>query len=337
MLARLPNSFAIIQNRSSRDTRRVAGLSIDAHRQSSRGDPLKRLFPLALFLLLLLGTLRGGATSLSKYVSINDIPPLAYSLWQSLIVALLLLPAGCLRTGQLPPLRRHARYFLVCALIGIAIPNVTFFYVVQTVAAGTMAVLLTLAPIVTYGLVVALGMERVDPWRLLGIALGFGGALLIALPRLGGEFEINWWIVIGLVCPLGYASMSVYISRYPLSGVPTFLLVGGSHLVACAILFPVTLLSGNLVLIWRDPGLVEGLIVAHGIIAAVAYSLFFKIVELAGPVFYSFSTYIIAVTGILWGWFVFGETHPAHFWLAVAAIFSGLAIINYRRVRATGR
>ena len=183
---------------------------------------MKRYFSLALVLLLLLGTLRGGATSISKYVSINEIPPLAYSMWQSLIVALLMLS-------------------------------------------------------------------------------------------------------------MGYASMSVFISRHPLTGYHLFLMVGGSHLVTVLFLLPITVASGNFVPLWEDPGLVEALIVCHGFIAAAAYSMFFKIVELEGPVFYSFSTYIIAITGILWGWVIFSESHPAHFWLAVALIFSGLAITNYRR------
>jgi drug/metabolite transporter (DMT)-like permease len=300
-----------------------------------RSDALKKLFSTALVLLLLLGTLRGGATSISKYVVISDIPPLAYSMWQSFIVALLLLPMGYARSRQMPPLWRERRYFVVCAVIGVAIPNVVFFYVVQTVPAGSMAVLLTLAPIVTYTLVVTLGMERFNLLRVLGIGLGFGGALMIALPRLSGAISINWWVIIGLLCPLGYASMSVFISRYPLTGYHLFLLVGGTHLVAFLFLLPITLASGNLVLLWEDPGLVQALIVVHGFIAAAAYSMFFKIVELAGPVFYSFSTYIIAVNGIFWGWIVFAETHPPHFWLAVASIFIGLAIINYRRAGAT--
>ena len=299
----------------------------------SEACPLKQYFSVALVLLLLLGTLRGGATSISKFVSINEIPPLAYSMWQSLIVATLMLPMGYARSRQFPPLLRHHRYYIFCALVGVAIPNVTFFYVVQTVPAGTMAVLLTLAPIVTYTLVISLGMERMSPLRVIGIGLGFGGALMIAMPRLSGAITIDWWIIIGLLCPLGYASMSVYIARYPLTGYHLFLLVGGAHLVAFLFLFPVTLVTGNLVLLWDDPGLVEALIVCHGLIAAMAYSLFFKIVELAGPVFYSFSTYIIAITGIGWGWLIFDESHPAHFWLAVVAIFAGLAIVNYRRAQ----
>jgi len=279
----------------------------------------------------MLGTLRGGATSISKYVSINEIPPLAYSMWQSLIAATLLIIMGYVKSGQLPPLVRYRRYYIICALIGVAIPNVVFFYVVQTIPAGTMAVLLTLVPIVTYSLVVMLRMEQINPLRVVGIGLGLGGALIIAMPQIVGKITIDWWVIIGMLCPLGYACMSVFVSRNPVIGYHVFLLAGGAHLVAFLFLLPATVLNGDFFLLWRNFGLVEALIVCHGIIAAVAYSLFFKIVELAGPVFYSFSTYIIGITGIGWGWMIFGETHPEHFWFAVALIFTGLTIVSTRR------
>lgn len=252
-------------------------------------------------------------------------------MWQSLIAATLLIAMGYARSGQLPPLLRYHRYYIICALIGVAIPNVIFFYVVQTVPAGTMAVLLTLVPIVTYSLVVMLRMERINPLRVVGIGLGLGGALIIAMPQIVGQITLDWWVIIGMLCPLGYACMSVFVSRNPVTGYHVFLLAGGAHLVAFLFLLPATVLNGDFFLLWRNPGLVEALIVSHGVIAAVAYSMFFKIVELAGPVFYSFSTYIIGITGIGWGWVVFGETHPQHFWLAVALIFTGLTIVSTRR------
>ena len=288
-------------------------------------------------LLLLLGTLRGGATSLSKYVSSSGVPPLGYSLWQSLIVAVLLLGIGFARGRKLPPISRYPRYYVFCALSGVAIPNVIFFYVVKSLPAGTMAVLLTLAPIVTYLLVLALRMERIDGMRIAGIGLGFVGALMISMPRITAELTFDGWVLLGILCPLGYASMGVYVARFPVTEIPLTLLAGGTHLVAVLFLLPATLFAGDFFLLWRDAGLVELLIVCHGLIAAVAYSLFFRIVQLAGPVFYSFSTYVIAITGIGWGWLVFAESHPRHFWLAVAMIFSGLALIQYRqRHPATG-
>ena len=250
-------------------------------------------------------------------------------MWQSLVVACLLIPVGYLQSRQLPPLRRYPWYYIFCALSGVAIPNVIFFYVVKSIPAGAMAVILTLAPIITYLLVLLLRMERIDALRIAGIGLGFCGALMIAMPDTG--FTIDGWVLLGMLCPLGYASMSVYISRFPVHGVPLLLLAGGTHAVAVLFLAPVTLLAGDYFPIWEDAGLVEALIVCHGIIAAVAYSLFFRIVQLAGPVFYSFSTYVIAITGIGWGWLVFGESHPGHFWLAVALIFCGLALIQFRQ------
>jgi len=284
-----------------------------------------------LILLLTLGTLRGGATSISKYVSINDIPPLSYAMWQSMVAAILLISMGYLKTRRLPPVFARPVFFITCALIGVSIPNVVFFYVVQTLSAGTMAVLLTLVPLFTYLLVLALQVERFDVVRVGGIVMGFSGALIIATPSLTNGLNFDWNVAIAMICPLGYASMSVFIARYPVRDSHPFLLAGGTHFVAFLFLLPTAILTNEYLSIWKDPGLVESLVVVHGIIAAIAYSLFFKIVELAGPVFYSFSTYIIGITGIGWGWFIFGETHHYSFWFAVALILGGLTVVNLRR------
>ena len=53
---------------------------------------MRKYFSLALVLLLTLGTIRGGATSISKYVSINDVPPVAYTMWQSIVAAVFMQP-----------------------------------------------------------------------------------------------------------------------------------------------------------------------------------------------------------------------------------------------------
>jgi drug/metabolite transporter (DMT)-like permease len=296
---------------------------------------LKSYFSLALILLLTLGTLRGGATSISKYVSINDIPPLSYAMWQSMVAAILLISMGYIKTKRFPPIFTRPIFFVTCALVGVAIPNVVFFYVVQTLSAGTMAVLLTLVPLFTYVLVLTLQVERFDAVRVGGIAMGFSGALIIATPSLTNGLNFNWTVIIAMICPLGYAGMSVFIARYPVRHSHPFLLAGGTHLVAFLFLLPTAILTNEYLSIWKDPGLIESLVVVHGVIAAVAYSLFFKIVELAGPVFYSFSTYIIAITGICWGWFIFGETHHYSFWLAVVLILGGLTIVNLRRKEKT--
>ena len=296
---------------------------------------LKPYFSLALVLLILLGTLRGGATSVSKLVAGNAIPPLAYAMWVSLIAAGLLTVMGYARSRQPPPIIRHFRRLSVYSVVGVALPNVIFFHVVRNIPAGTMAVLLTLTPMVTYALVVLLRLEPLAPLRIAGLALGFCGALIIAMPQVVGGITVDGWVFVGMLCPLGYASMSVYISRHPMADCHPISLAAGTHSIAFLVLLPLAVANGDFFLPGRHPVAVEALIVLHGVIAAVAYSLFFKIVGLAGPVFYSFSAYIVALTGIGWGRIIFGETHPRHFWLAVLLIFIGLAVINSRRGRKT--
>ncbi len=122
-----------------------------------------RRLSLALMLLVALGTLRGGGTSLAKYVSINDVPPIGYAMWQSTFAAALLLLFGTVRSGSKLPPRDRWGYFAVTGLVGTALPNCIFFFVVRQVPAGTMAVLLTLGPVITYGLAAATRLERLDP------------------------------------------------------------------------------------------------------------------------------------------------------------------------------
>ena len=288
---------------------------------------------MALVLLLVLGTIRGGATSISKFVSISDVPPLGYAMWQSLFASIILLSMAYYKTRRLPSVRGRLTYYLVCGLIGTAIPNVIFFIAVRQLAAGTMAVLLTLVPIFTYLFVIFLKIERISNHRILGVLLGFGGALIIALPKVSGGIDISWYVALAILCPLGYSAMSVFVGVHKFSSEHPFLLAGATQLTAFIFLLPTAVIWDQFHPIWQDPGAEEWLILGHGLIAAIAYSLFFKIVELAGSVFYSFSSYIIALTGIGWGMLIFNEQHGIEFVIAVLFIFGGLSLVNKRKSR----
>ena len=110
---------------------------------------------------------------------------------------------------------------------GTAFPNVIFFNAVRHIPAGTMAVLLTLVPIMTYLLVVIVRLEKVDIIRLGGILLGLYGALLIALPTVSGGIQIDVQVLLAMLCPLGYALMGVYVAKRRLSDVHPFHLAAG--------------------------------------------------------------------------------------------------------------
>ena len=292
--------------------------------------PLAWLLPLAL--LLTLGTIRGGATSLAKYVSVHGVPAMGYAFWQCSVAAIILLGSARLRGVTIPLDAKHLRYFALCGAVGTAAPNSLYFVVLGHIPAGTMAVILTTIPLITYLLVLVGRLERADRRRALGIAVGLGGAALVVLP--GGaapDAVLLPWLLLGFLCPLLYASNAVLASRQPVRGADPTVLAGGT-LAAGALFVAVPMLAtGSFHPLWRDASLVDLLVLAHGVLAAVAYSLFFLLLRISGPVFYSQSAYVIAVTGIGWGMLVFDERHPPAFWLAVALVFVGVLLVNSRQ------
>ena len=111
-------------------------------------------------------------------------------------------------------------------------------------------------------------------------------------------------------------------------------LAAGMLLAAAILLAPVVL--------WLDVLFVPALpvdeaeigIVGQIVVSSIAYFIFFEVLRLAGPVFMSFTGYIVTLTGIGWGVLLFGERHSPWVWGAAALIFTGLALVNLRRSAA---
>ena len=65
-------------------------------------------------------------------------------------------------------------------------------------------------------------------------------------------------------------------------------------------------------------------------LGALAFTIFFEILRLCGPVFASQVAYIVTVTGILWGAAVFEERLTLWTYGATLVILAGLALVNWR-------
>ena len=74
-------------------------------------------------ILLCLGLIWGGTTVVAKYVGMSGVPSLGYAFWVTFGAGVLLLGIGRLRGKTLPLTAAHVRYYLVCGLLGSAIPT----------------------------------------------------------------------------------------------------------------------------------------------------------------------------------------------------------------------
>ena len=166
----------------------------------------------ALLLLITLGFIWGSGYTLAKYAMTHDVPALGYAFWQSAGPAFLLtIPAFLKRkTTLFQPV--YWPCFLVCGLLGIAIPNTNMYFMASHIPAGIVAVLVNTVPLIVYPIALISGQERFDMWRMLAILLGTVGIILILTPK--AEGLLSYWALLTLISPLAFALCALYISAY---------------------------------------------------------------------------------------------------------------------------
>ena len=285
----------------------------------------------AVSLLILLGFIWGSGYSLAKFAMTNGVPPLGYAFWQSLGPALLL-TFFSLATKKMPLLNpTYWPYFLFCGFIGIAIPNTNMYFIASHIPAGLLAVLVNTVPLIVYPLALLSGQEKPDGWRLLALLLGMTGILLIIGVSTSGFFSS--WTLLAMLSPIGFALCSIYIgARQPLE-LDSLQAASGMLLAASLLLVPLVISQNAFYPLSGPLTVVKQVIILEIILSSLGYLLFFILIRLAGPVFYSLTGGIVALTGLFWGYLVFGETPTSLQSMAVALVVFALFLLSWRQSR----
>ena len=287
---------------------------------------------LPLAMILGLGSLWGLAFSFSKMATLGGVHPASYTFWQGLGAGLVLTIVLRLRGLPIPTGYTYLRYYLIIGLVGIALPNVNLVAAIAHLPAGVMVLTIPFVPLLTYVIAVGLKMERFSSLRFAGVLCGLAGVGLIVLPEASlPDASAAAWFMLALLTPLLYAVTNVMAARLRPAGARSAPLAAGMLLAAAALLAPVVW--------WLDALFVPTLpvdeaeigIAGQIVVSSIAYFIFFEVLRLAGPVFMSFTGYVVTLTGIAWGVALFGERHSAWVWAAAALIFVGLALVNLRR------
>lgn len=283
-------------------------------------------------LLLLLGSLWGIAFSFSKMATIGGVHPVSYTFYQGVGAGIVVITICWLRGMRIPLDRLHLRYYIAVGLFGIAIPNVNLVAAINHLPAGVMVLTIPFVPLITYVIATALKMERFTPLRFAGVLFGLAGVLLIVLPRASlPDTEAAPWFLMALLTPAMYAVTNIVAERLRPPDSHSAALAGGMLVAAAVMLAPVVFAMGVLYVPKLPLGEAEIGLIGQIAVASMAYFIFFEIMRMAGPVFASFTGYIVTLTGIGWGVLIFGESHSPWVWGAAALIFTGLALVNLRR------
>ena len=214
------------------------------------------------------------------------------------IGALVLLPILWF-SGHWNVLRKNAAPILLLGFMNSALPFVLFAYAVLSISTGLSAILNATVPLFT-ALVSWLWLkERPGNSRLLGLAIGFIGVLLLASDTASFKPGGTGWAVLACLLACASYAVSAAFTRNYLTGIHPLAPAAGSQLGAMLVLALPTLLF------WpaRNPGLVPWLaLAAVGVICtAGAYILFFRLIEKIGPVRAVTVTFLVPVFAIIYG------------------------------------
>jgi drug/metabolite transporter (DMT)-like permease len=280
-------------------------------------------------LLLVLGLIWGGTFGLARTGAQAGIGPFGYAFWFLFGVG-----AGCLamslaqgaRTPLSPGLLRFA---LVGGIFSGALPSLVMFTAVRHIPTGVMAVIITLAPVMTYATALAVRQERFVGMRAAGMMAGLAGAALIVVPRSSlPDPAMLGWVLFAFLTPMSHGMSSVYAARARPPGLDSWMNGAVFQLVAAAIVLPFALATGQFHVPFTAPLAGELALWAHVTGGVVSQFLMFEILRLAGPVFLSQVAYLVTLAGLFWGWMLFAERLSGWIWLAAAVIAAGVLMVT---------
>jgi drug/metabolite transporter (DMT)-like permease len=295
----------------------------------------------------------GSSFVFIKTALTDGMAPLTLVTWRLVIATAFLLVLLRLSGDSLPRDRDALRRAATLALLNVAIPFAFIAWGVQWIPSAVGAMFNGTVPL--FSIVLAaliLPDEPITVGRLSGLALGFGGALLLAAPHLGsGGTGDATMTLLGelavMIGAIGYASGYVY-ARRNITGRPMISEPGGGMRVATPLensaaqsVLALPMVAVAAVLLERPDGGVLALppttaawisVAWLGVVGSgIAYLFFFRVVRDWGAMRASLVTYLVPVVGIVLGVAFLGEMLEPIELAGAALIISGVVIANSRR------
>ena len=294
---------------------------------------MEKIWRAPLPLLVITGSLLGATFPLGKLTAAAGVPPV---IWAFLIAggSALVLLAALLISGQRLPLDRASlTYFFMTALVSYAIPNLLLFSVIPHVGAGYSGIMFTLSPMLTLLFSVVARTGKTNGLGVIGILIGFAGAMTIAVSRLQeGQAVQHWALVLAFAIPVSLAVGNVYRTlAWPKNANP-IALAAGSNLAAALILVFVSLaVHGDFP---AAPLLkLPHLALIQVICSVLMFSFFFQLQAVGGPVYLSQIGYVAAAVGLFSGIAFLNERYGILTFAGVGVIALGIALTTWAQRR----
>jgi len=282
-------------------------------------------------MLVLLSILWGGSFFFVG-IAVTELPPLTIVTLR-VGIATLTLWIIVFMLGLRPPKNlRVWGTFLGMGLLNNVIPFVLIVWGQTQIASGLASILNAATPIFTVVVAgVLLPDERMTPLKLVGVAVGFiGVVVMIGLPALTGSSSLVAQLAI-ITAALSYAFAGVYGRRFKTMEIHPIITAAGQVTASTIVLAPIALaIDGqpDITVISLKIWLAVASLAIFS--TAMAYVLYFKILKLAGATNVLLVTLLVPVSAILLGFLFLNETLEVLHLIGILLITLGLSAIDGR-------
>jgi drug/metabolite transporter (DMT)-like permease len=243
------------------------------------------------------------------------------------VAAVFLFPILAWR-GQVPLFARHWKKVCAIGVINSGIPFLCFSFALLSITTGLSAILNATVPL--FGALIAWWWlrDRPTPSRLLGLAIGFAGVALLAWDKASFKTDASgiapaWAVLACLFATFCYGIAATATKKY-LTGLPPLMTATGSQIGATmALAIPAA---------WAWPAHMPSLhawlaLIAVGVLCTgVAYILYFRLIEEAGPARALAVTFVVPVFAVIYGALLLSEPVTGWMLLCGAVIVCGTAL-----------
>lgn len=286
-------------------------------------------------IMLVLAVIWGGAFFFIG-VAVRHVPPMTYVWLRVTIAAVALWIFVKARGGSLDLPRQVWGSIVLLAVLNNALPFTLFGWGQTHIASGLASILNATTPI--WGVLVAHFFtvdERMNPRKIAGVLLGFGGVATMIGPSLLSDIGSSALAQLACVgAALSYAFAGVWARRFKRLGISPLSITTGQLTAAAVVMLPVSMIAEHPWTTALPPVSAWAAITALAVLCtAFGYVLYFKLIDGAGATNAMLVTLLVPPVAILLGGLFLGETLAPQDFAGLALIALGLAAIDGRMLR----
>jgi drug/metabolite transporter (DMT)-like permease len=170
--------------------------------------------------------------------------------------------------------------------------------------------------------------ERLTPTKIAGITIGFIGVVVLFIPELRNGIQIEFWGQFAIVVAAASYGIATLIAHKYLGGISHVMASTGQLATAALFMLPLSLIFDNPFSLRPSLPAIGSLLILALLGTAFAYILYYWLIEHTGATRTALVTYLIPITGVMWGALLLGEPIEWEAIVGLLFIIGGVALVN---------